>query len=306
MSTDVEEQLAHYFDWLDRQTGAMLHKPVAERPEPEALLVDLDEAPRPRVRRAGLIIAVAALAIAVAGLGLLRTRHHDPATGPSQESLASWFVIDPTSAYASLGEGTIDDSAADPLACRRYDPVANRCVELVGGRVVNYHVDGGTVSVHTEHGPDQSNLWQILQLQSAPVEIGGHQGLISGGASATTTATTVPTSGPTTATTTSGDWTAGFETSEGSRVIVQGAPSQTRDTVLAIAQSLTLVEKDLVLPIVFGDTVPTLDEMPRDSVAARYYAGYVDPTGATPCVGAFGMPWNNEPVCTRVRMTKSR
>ena len=281
MSTDVEEQLAHYFRWLDQQTGTTLRKPlVAWEPEPDDLLVDLDDASPPRQRRAVLIIAVAALAIAVAGLGLLRTRDNGPAAGPSQETKASWFVIDPTSAYAGLGEGTSESSATDPLACRRYDAAAGRCVELVGARVVNYHVDGGTLSVRTEDGPDQSNLWQTLELQSAVVDIGALRVLTSG--------------------TDADGWTAGFETSAGNRVMVHGAPTQTRDTVLAIAQSLTLIERDLVLPIVFGDTVPSLREMPKESVAARYYAGYVDLTGKTPCVGAFGMPWNNEPVCTPV------
>ena len=290
MPTDIEEQIHNYFRWLDEHTGATLQRPtdkIEDSPpmveEFGAALIDIREKAESRSRRTWILGAVAAIAIVAAGIGVLGNRSRDAgvAVGQLPVTSASWYEVDPAGAFASLGEGTIVDGFGGvPLACRRFDSSAERCTELVGEESVNYRLAGNeTLTVRTEHGPDESTEWQFLRNLGTSIEISGHSGFADGDSSS---------------------GIIGFEPSPGVRVIVFGGSTQTVETVAQIAASLKLTGGDVVAPIVFGESTPTLAEFPAESVAARYYAGYVDLTASPPCVGAFGMPWNNTPVCVRV------
>lgn len=290
MQTEIEEQIHNYFCWLDEHTGTTLQRPTDRvddsaptAEEFDAALIDIREKAESRSRRVWILGAVAAIAIIAAAIGVLANRSRDAgvAVGQLPVTSASWYVVDPAGAFASLGEGTLADDPGDtPLACRRFDSTAERCTELVGHETVNYRLAGNeTLTVRTEYGPDESSLWQFLRNSGPSIEISGHSGFVEKGSSS---------------------GIVGFEPSPGVRVIVIGGSSQTAEMVAQIAASLKLVGGDVVAPIVFGESTPTLAEFPADSVAARYYAGYVDLTASPPCVGAFGMPWNNTPKCVTV------
>jgi|GEM_PF-2991106 len=290
MPTDIEEQIHIYCGWLDEQTGMSLRRPADEvdgAPVPtevcDAALVDVREIAESRSRRRWILGAVAAIAILVAGITVLGNRPRDAsvAVGELPVTSAAWYEVDPAGAFASLGEGTVVDGfGGEPLACRRFNSTAERCTELVGQESVNYRLPGdGTLTVRTEYGPDESGEWQFLRNSGRSIDIGGHSGFAEKGPS---------------------DGIVGFEPAPGVRVIVFGGSSQSEETLTQIAASLKLTGGDVVAPIVFGESTPTLAEFPAESVAARYYAGYVDLTASPACVGAFGMPWNNTPVCLKV------
>lgn len=290
METDIEVQIHNYCRWLDEYTGTRLRRPIDEiddssptAEEFDAALVDIREKAESRSRRTWVLGAVAAIAIVATGIGVLANSPRD--SGVAARDLpvtsAAWYEIDPAGAFASLGEGTVVDGfGGAPLACRRFDSAAERCTDLVGEQSVNYRLAGDeTLTVRTEYGPDESTQWQFLRTLGTPIEIGDHSGFAEKESSS---------------------GIVGFEPSPGVRVIVFGGSSQSEDTVAKIAASLKLTGGDVVAPIVFGESIPTLAEFPAESVAARYYAGYVDLTVSPACVGAFGMPWNNTPVCLKV------
>ena len=290
MPTEIEDQIHNYCRWLDVHTGATLQRPTDEiedsAPSAEdfdAALIDIRETGESRSRRTWILGAVAAVAIIAAGIGVLGNRSRDAgvAVGQLPVTSAAWYEVDPAGAFASLGEGNLADDLGDtPLACRRFDSTAERCTELVGHETVNYRLsDNETLSVRTEYGPDESGAWQSLRILGTPIEIGGHSGFAEKESSS---------------------GIVGFEPSPGVRVIVFGGSSQSEEIVAKIAASLALAGGDVVAPIVFGESTPTLAEFPAESVAARYYAGYVDLAASPPCVGAFGMPWNNTLVCVTV------
>ena len=290
METDIEVQIHNYCRWLDEYTGTTLQRPTDEIEDSSATaeefdgaLVDIREKAESRSRRTWVLGAVAAIAIIATGIGVLANRPRDAgvAAGDLPVTSAAWYEIDPAGAFASLGEGTVVDGfGGAPLACRRFDSTAERCTDLVGEQSVNYRLAGDeTLTVRTEFGPDESTQWQFLRSLGKPIEIGDHSGFAEKDSSS---------------------GIVGFEPSAGVRVIVFGGSSQSEDTVAKIAASLKLTGGDVVAPIVFGESTPTLAEFPADSGGNRYYAGYVDLTASPACVGAFGMPWNNTPVCLTV------
>ena len=290
MHTDIEEQISIYFHWMDDHTGTVLQRPTGDIDE--ALideevgdaLIDIRDVAESRSRRRWILGAVATIAVIATGIGVLVNRpgNASVATGRLPLTSASWYEIDPGGAFAALGKATPDEERGDSrLACRRYDSTAQRCTELVGQIALDYRLTGNeTLRIQTEHGPDESGEWQMLRNSGTPIEINGQSGMAVHDGSAQVVV--------------------GFEPSAGTRVIVFGAPSQTAELVAQIAASLKLTGGDIVAPIVFGDSTPTLAEFPAESVAARYYAGYVDLTASPSCVGAFGMPWNNAPACVSV------
>ncbi|MBK5331201.1 MAG: hypothetical protein JJD93_04475 [Ilumatobacteraceae bacterium] len=278
MPIDIEQQIANYFEWLDHSSGTTLHRSadMVELDDHEPEVIAIQRAVPTTSRILMMVVAAAVLVVAVAVV-VVRSRTADDgyATGQPAAVDASWYVIDPSGTYGSLGDGTIVNLGETGLACRHYNAATETCPELVGQRSVSYGLDGGeTVTVTTDQGPEPSTMWQMLQSQGQSAEVAGHSGFASL------------------------EFGVGFEAAPGVRVVVLGT-STALQTLMDIAASLTLVHEHVVIPIVFGDSAPRGGEFPFDSVGDRYYAGYVDL--ANSCVGSFGVPWNGgEAKCVEV------
>jgi hypothetical protein len=281
MPVEIEQQIASYFEWLDKSSETALHKPaqVEEFDNDEAGVIAVTSVRSTSSRRWLMVVAAAAVVLSAVGLVVVRSRAPDDgfASGQPLTTDASWYVIDPASTFGNLGGGTPVDVPETRLSCRHYDPATEQCTELVGQKTVSYDLDGGqTVTVATEVGPEPTVLWQTLQVGGEVGQVAGHSGLINSTVSAV-----------------------GFEALAGTRVVVMASPPISVQTLSDIAASLSLVHEPVGVPIVFGDSAPRVGEFPFDSVGARYYAGYVDL--AESCVGSFGVPWNGgEANCVRV------
>ena len=308
MPVDLESQLAAYFEWIEERAGVALHAdaPTSRRParaehQSIATVVPLTAVGDDRVRtprrlwRAVVVVAAVSMAV-IGGIVAIRAARSDPPTGSGAGLVfeAQWFVLDPA-ATRDVERVGVTEGLSGPLACRRLDRVSGSCDELVGSRAVRYRTaDGGEILVASEHGPAISNHWQFLRIDAERATIGGHPALVDGDNPPALVA------GDDGSQTEPAQVAVGVETAPNTRVIVQGAPGQERADVVALAESLVPEVELEGLPIVFGDTIPTDAEFPLDSVAARYYANYVDLTANTACVGAFGMPFNNTPICEPV------
>ncbi|MEY2523987.1 MAG: hypothetical protein QOJ66_2552, partial [Ilumatobacteraceae bacterium] len=268
MPIDIEQQIANYFDWLDQSSGTTLHKSAdiveLDDHDPEVIAI---QRVIPRTSRILMMVVAAAVVVVAVAVVVVRSRAADDGFAVGQPTAvdASWYVIDPSGTYGSLGDGSIVNLGETGLACRHYDAVTETCSELVGQRSVSYGLDGGeAVTVTTDQGPEPSTMWQMLQSHGQSAEVAGHSGFASV------------------------EFGVGFEAAPGVRVVVLGT-STALQTLTDIAASLTLVHEHVVIPIVFGDSAPRGGEFPFDSVGARYYAGYVDLVDS--CVGSFGVPW---------------
>ena len=307
MPVDLESQLVVYFEWVEERAGVALRPdpPTSRRPArsehlsiatvlPLAAAGD-DPGRKPRDLWRAVVVAAVSMAV-IGGIVAIRAARTESPSGSGSGPVfeARWFVLD-LAASRNVELVAATEGLTGPLACRRLDRVAGSCDELIGSRAVRYRMrDGGEILVATEHGPAMSNYWQFLRIDAVHATIGGHAALVDADNPPALVA------GEDGSRTLPPQVAIGVEPAPSTRVIVQGAPGQARDEVVALAESLVPAVELGGLPIVFGDAIPTDAEFPVDGVAARYYAGYVDLAADPACVGAFGMPWNNEPTCERV------
>ena len=192
----------------------------------------------------------------------------DQATRPSGsvEMAVTWYEADLTS---------VERVVTPPLVCRSLNDQRD-CDALAGAHLEAYRTEAGQVDIYTEYGPYESNMWQMLVQTAQEVDLAERVVLAIA----------------------DNPELAGIDVSPDVRVVVVGEAGV--DTA-SIAASLATHEEIVTVPVVFGDAVPTPSDFPRDSVAARYYAGYLDTTGDTTCVGAIGVPWNQDESCVPVQ-----
>jgi hypothetical protein len=277
MTVDVESQISAYATWLEDQTGVSMRKPNTSAPScragEESAVVGLDSFNLRPPRRSWTAVLAVAAALVLVGVGaaILRARGGSPAVGDggsssgARQAMITWYEVD------AAGASTVE---TQPLVCRTPGKHGD-CDALVGSRTVRYSDSDGEFAVSTEFGPAESNSWQALVLTGEEVDLGGRVGLVA-----------------------PGNELAGFVTSTDTRVLVMGGGTNI-DSV-QIASNLVTRSESVTVPVVFGEAIPTEAEFPRDGVAARYYAGYLDTTGARTCVGGIGVPWNNPESCVPV------
>src|SRR5258706_11165165 len=169
MPVEIEQQIASYFEWLDQSSETALHKSaqVVELDDDEADVIAVPSVRSTTSRRWLMVVAAAAVVLAAVGLVVVRSRAPDDgfANGQPLTTAASWYVIDPASAYGSLGGGTLVEVGETRLSCRHYDAATEKCTELVGQKTVSYDLDGGqTLTVTTDVGSEPAVLWQMLQV----------------------------------------------------------------------------------------------------------------------------------------------
>jgi Sigma-70, region 4 len=169
-------------------------------------------------------------------------------------------------------DGTVEHSPK----CRHVDETG-ACDEIVGSRTIRYLTGtGGHVSIRTEHGPAESSFWMHSRINGEPVALGEYSGFVAPGPTPSVL----------------------FETDRGVEVIVFGEGNVDRATLILIAESLVPVAETLVLPVVFGETVPSPAEAPdNDLNGVPYYAAYLDVVDGAPCIGGIGIPVNWGETC---------
>lgn len=265
MTVDIEDQIASYAGWLEDQLGVALrdagdvtdHAVAARHDDALDPWSDASEATasggsRRRLARLG---AVAAVLVGVVATAAVTGRDRSAPGDDGVPGRAQGVAATVEWYEAPGGGGTISDSL---LLCRAR-PAGGPCTSVVGERRVAYG-DGAVVT--TELGPAPSAAWQALVQVGRAATIGARAGWIAL------------------------DGSVGFEPEPDLRVIVTGAGAE------VIAASVAATSAEVRLPLLFGEAVATDADLPADSVAARYYAAYLDTSGDRPCVRGIGIPWN--------------
>lgn len=262
MIADIEDQLAAYAGWLEDRTGVALARSTAED---RGTFVEAgtvwpgERRSRPHGRTVARFAAVAAVAAGVVGVAVVVDRGAGPdAPAPGTGGAATSGVSADVEWFALADDLGRDEVATeDRILLCRSVGLDGTCDALVGSRTVTYD-DGLTIT--TEYGPTPSTAWQMLATSTMIGDRAARAGA---------------------------DGAIGVEMAAGQRVLVAGGD----ESVVGGLEPRASEER---LPLVFGEAIADAVDL---GDGARYFAAYLDTSGAEPCVGGVGIPWNNEESC---------